>query len=132
MKYDNCYDDGLAPQIRFPPQDALAVQGHKVIPAPAGVEVWAGPLANGDTAVLLLNRADTDVESFELQWSALQAELSGVADCNTVRDLWQHQELGQFSGSFNSTALPSHASQFIRITPCDGNQQHAQDRVANE
>jgi alpha galactosidase C-like protein len=33
----------------------------------------------------------------------------------TVRDLWQHKELGSFQGSF-STDVPQHGAVYLRIT----------------
>ena len=45
-------------------QDDLGVQGHRVIgnaSDPTGQEVWAGPLANGDVAVILFNKATSAV-----------------------------------------------------------------------
>ena len=76
------------------------------------IEVWAGELANGDYAVLLLNRGlvEREIEAF---WTDV-----GLEEGSTVsaRDLWLKEDLGEFTNSFKATVAP-HASRLLRITP---------------
>jgi hypothetical protein len=38
----------------------------------------------------------------------------GLSGSASVRDLWQHRDLGRHSGSFSAT-LPAHGSELLRI-----------------
>ena len=92
-------------------QDPLGVQGHRRNSS-GGLEVWAGPLANGDVAVVLLNR-NAQQANITALWSDI-----GIAAGNkaSVRDLWSGQTLGTYIDSL-SLATPSHGSRTLRITP---------------
>ena len=93
-------------------QDDLGVQGHKLYKSAQGQEVWGGPLANGDVAVILFNRQNMTA-NITLDFSAhlgLNAQTS-VA----IRDLVTHADLGSFSSTY-SVALAMHASQTLRLT----------------
>ena len=95
-------------------QDPLGVQGSKQLSdAVSGFEVWAGPLAEGDRAVLIINRGNATTY-FSFSWT--QAGASN--GCWAVRDLWTHTPLGQFSEGFSSTILVPRQAQLLRITPC--------------
>jgi len=79
---------------------------------PSGIrEVWAGPLADGSSAVVLLNRHDTKTLPITANW--IDIGLSGSA---MVRDLWAHNNIGTFSTSYTANIAP-HSVQFLRITP---------------
>ena len=52
-------------------------------------EVWAGPLADGSVAAILLNQGTTSA-SITAQWSDVMVPPGSA----TVRDLWQHKDLG--------------------------------------
>lgn len=95
-------------------QDALGVQGHRVWSNSAGQEVWAGPLANDDVAVVLFNRAET-AANITAQWSDIGVP-SGVSA--SVRDLWLKQGLGSFSDSITLPVV-RHGSRTLRLTPAD-------------
>ena len=90
-------------------QDRLGKAGYKVR-ATADEDVWARPLANGDTAVLLVNRTDrdrlvkTDATELGLAESPLYA----------ARDLWQHKTFSS-AGTF-SGYLPPHGARMLRIS----------------
>ena len=92
-------------------QDPLGVQGHRVWNNSAGHEVWAGPLANGDVAVVLLNRAEA-AANITAQWSDIGVK-SGVN--GTVRDLWLKQALGSYTDSITLT-VNTHGSRTLRIS----------------
>lgn len=78
------------------------------------LEIWAGPLSNNSYAVLLFNRVDTGSEPMTVQWSdiGIPADHSAV-----VRDLWAHQDLGTFTGSYTSPNIDHHAVMMLKITP---------------
>ena len=92
-------------------QDALGVQGHRVWNNTAGHDVWAAPMANGDVAVVLLNRADS-AANITAQWSDIGMKAGANA---TVRDLWSKQGLGTFTDSI-TLSVGSHASRTLRLT----------------
>jgi len=74
-------------------------------------EVWAAPMANGDMAVILFNRA---AETARI--TAFFADIGLTSVNAAVRDLWAHASLGPYSNQFSAT-LDSHAVQFLRFTP---------------
>ncbi len=78
------------------------------------LEIWAGPLADGSKAVLLLNRVDSGSEPLTVQWTDIGLPLTQQA---LVRDLWQHQDLGTFTGDYTSPNINAHAVQMLKITP---------------
>jgi alpha-galactosidase len=92
-------------------QDSLGAQGILVSSGPPEIQVWAKPLADGSRAVALLNRSSVPAE---IRASFRRAGLS--ADSATVRDLWEHRDLGTFAREYVDT-VPSHAVVMIRVTP---------------
>lgn len=72
------------------------------------VEVWARPLWDGTLAVGLFNRG---VESANV--SAKWADL-GLQGAQSVRDLWQHKDLGKSNGEF-SALVPGHGALLVKI-----------------
>ncbi|GAM26956.1 hypothetical protein SAMD00019534_101310, partial [Acytostelium subglobosum LB1] len=94
-----------APEVIAINQDPLGVQGKLVRSINGGLaQVWARPLADGSRAVVLFNR-DTSSASIQLEWADIWL-MSG--DQMTVRDLWERQDLGVFTGSYLSLNIPSH------------------------
>jgi len=74
-------------------------------------EVWAGKLSKGVAAVLL-NRG-TDTGMITAEWTDIGLAAGQRA---TVRDLWQHKDLGVYSGNFTAS-VGGHSAVFVRITP---------------
>jgi len=91
-------------------QDPLGVQGHRVSAA-GDQEVWAGPLANGDAAVVLFNRGSKDANI-----TATFKQIGLAASKATVRDLWAFEDLGEFESEI-TLSMPSHGSRTLRIKP---------------
>jgi hypothetical protein len=90
-------------------QDPLCAVGVQVAP-----NVYAKPLGGftgGQFAVLLLNRLGT-AQNITVNWSDLGLTRSATA---TVRDLWAHQDLGSFTGSYTATNIPSHGSVMLKV-----------------
>jgi len=90
-------------------QDPLGVQGNKRTSI-YGAELWAGPLANGDTVIGLANMNTTD-QVVELDWL-----YAGFANGSTyaLRDLWAHQDLGVFKSY--APIIPGHSIQLLRAS----------------
>ena len=79
----------------------------------AELEVWAGPLADGSQAVLLLNRGETGSESMTVQWTEIGFSADQPA---VVRDLWARQDLGTFIGRYTSPKIDHHSVMMLKIS----------------
>jgi alpha-galactosidase len=92
-------------------QDPLGKQGNRVARA-ASTEVWRKPLANGSMAIALLNRGPQEATI------TADSKAIGVASNKslTVRDLWQHKDLGVFKEQITLSVGP-HATVLLRATP---------------
>ena len=92
-------------------QDELGREGERVAKN-GDLEVWAKQLKDGSRAVILLNRG-----SAEQEISANWVDLGYPADISaSVRDLWQHKNLGKFAGKF-SARVPSHGVVMVTVKP---------------
>jgi alpha-galactosidase len=88
-------------------QDAKGVQGRRV--AQEGpLEVWAKPLADGSVAVGLFNRGESA--------NPVTVNFKDVGARSRVhlRDLWQHKDLGPFTGSYTGD-VPRHGAILLKI-----------------
>ena len=92
-------------------QDSLGKSGIR-IRDDGDLEVWVKQLADGSRAVVLFNRSLTP-ENISVSWTELGYPSYLKA---AVRDLWQHQDLGKFTGSFTAEVTP-HDAVMIRVTP---------------
>ncbi len=99
----------LNPEAIAIDQDPLGLQGVRVSQL-GKREVWARPLAGpGLRAVALVNR-DQVARTVEVTWP-----LVGLADGPaTVRDVWQHADLGAFQGGW-SVELAPHATALLLV-----------------
>jgi hypothetical protein len=97
-----------APELIAVNQDRRGVQGYKVL-AEGDHEVYNKPLADGTTAVLLLNkgRQKTDLT---VRWDRI-----GLTGKQPVRDLWARADLGEFEGSFTAQDLGEHEHRMIKV-----------------
>ncbi len=81
-------------------QDPKGVQGHRL--AEEGpLEVWAKPLEDGSMAVGLFNRGESQ-DPMTLNFKDL-----GFLGSVTLRDLWNHKELGSFRDHY-TVEVPRH------------------------
>jgi hypothetical protein len=90
-------------------QDPLGALGTEVAP-----NVYAKPLGNftaGQYAVLLLNRSGA-AASITVNWTNLGLVSGSSA---SVRDLWAHQDLGNYPDGYTSPGIPSHGSMMLKI-----------------
>ena len=92
-------------------QDPLGRQGRRVR-KDGDREVFARQLADGSRAVILLNRGKAPLEI-----TAAWEDLGYPAHLNaSVRDLWQHKDVGRFTGKY-SVQVPSHGVVTVVVRP---------------
>jgi len=93
-------------------QDPLGMQGQIVATPGTNLQVWARPLAGTNTrAVALFNRG-TAPASITVQWTNIGLPAGNA----TVRDLWQHADLGTSNNSYTAAAVPAHGVAMLKIT----------------
>jgi alpha-galactosidase len=92
-------------------QDPLGRQGRKVRDD-GDYEVWAKALADGNRAVVLLNRSKSAAK-IAVNWTEIGYPSKTTAE---VRDLWLKKDLGSFTGSF-SASVPGHGVVMIVVRP---------------
>ena len=74
-------------------------------------QVWAGPLADGCHAVVLLNSGDAPA-TVAVSWASLGLP---PAAAMRVRDLWRREDLGNFDAGFNATIAIAHDNAMIKV-----------------
>ena len=97
-----------APELIAVNQDARGVQGYKVF-VDGKLEVYNKPLADGTTAILLLNKGREKAD-IRVRWD--QVGLSGK---QAVRDLWARKNLGSFDDGFTAKGLGQHEHRMIKV-----------------
>jgi alpha-galactosidase len=92
-------------------QDTLGREGERVAKN-GDLEVWSKQLKDGSRAVILLNRGAT-----EQQISATWEEVGYPSSLSaSVRDLWQHKDLGKMTEKFSAT-VASHGVVMVTVKP---------------
>jgi hypothetical protein len=97
-----------APEVIAVNQDKRGVQGYKVF-VDGKLEVYNKPLADGTTAVLLLNKG-RDKADITVTW-----EMIGLSGKQPVRDLWARKDLGKFEDCFTAKGLGEHGNMMLKI-----------------
>jgi alpha-galactosidase len=92
-------------------QDPLGRQGRRVWKN-GDLEVWSKQMKDGSRAVVLLNRGSAQQE-ITVNWEDLGYPSHFSAE---VRDLWQHKDLGKFTGNFSAPVV-SHGVVMIAVRP---------------
>ena len=73
--------------------------------------VWTRKLNDGTVAVVLYNEDDAVTQiGFDAATIGLEADQPF-----TVRDLWQHKDLGVFAGTFSKIAVQPHEAIALRV-----------------
>ena len=90
-------------------QDALGRQARRAI-KDRQIEIWKKPLANGDSAIGILNRG-AEATEVKLRWTDI-----ALAPKGTLRDLWAHQDLGPVTETV-TLAVASHETRVLRYSP---------------
>ena len=94
-------------------QDPLGEQGRLVRKDDKGAwQVWAGALANGCHAAVLLNTGNAPAPAVPLTWAALGKAHTARLH---VRDLWQGKDLGAFVGGFNASVPVAHDNVMVKV-----------------
>lgn len=89
-------------------QDAAGVEG--ILVGQVGeVQYYARPLSNGDSALVVLNRADSPA-AIKLPWSEMK-----VPAGTKVRDLWKHEDFKAIADQ--AFTIPPHGSLMFRMKP---------------
>lgn len=81
-------------------QDPAGIQGRR-LEQEGPLEIWVKPLADGSKAVGLFNRGDTPAE-MTVYFKDLR-----VGENASVRDLWEHKNLGTFKDTFSANVPPT-------------------------
>lgn len=97
-----------APELIAVNQDRRGVQGYKVF-TDGLLEVYNKPLADGTTAVLLLNKGREKAD-IRVRWDQI-----GLAGTQPVRDLWERKELGAFADGFTAAGLGQHEHRMLKV-----------------
>ncbi|GGO21428.1 NPCBM/NEW2 domain-containing protein [Micromonospora parathelypteridis] len=100
------------PEVLAINQDPAGVQAVRVGPA-GTTETWVKRLANGDRAVVLLNRGES---SKIITTKASSVGLSGARF--TVKNAWTNQ-VTESAGTL-SAAVPAHGAALLRVAPARG------------
>ena len=94
-------------------QDPLGRQGRRVRKDnQLKVDVWAKQLADGSRAVILFNRGTAE-QNIAVNWEEIGYPANIVA---SVRDLWQHKDLGKQAGKTAAT-VPAHGVAMLAVRP---------------
>ena len=105
---DTVRDILTAPEVIAVNQDKRGVQGYKVF-VDGRLEVYNKPLADGTTAVLLLNKGGEEAD-ITVTW-----DMIGLSGKQPVRDLWERKNLGEFKDSFTAKGLGEHGNMMLKI-----------------
>jgi len=97
-----------SPEVIAVNQDVRGIQGYKVYDD-GDREVYNKPLADGTTAVLLLNKGEKETD-IEVSWDKI-----GLSGTQLVRDLWMCRSLGEFEDSFTAHNLGKHEHKMIKV-----------------
>jgi len=78
-------------------------------------EVFAGPLANGDIVILIWNRNVEGSANITADFSYIPG--LGAGKSASIRDVWEHTDLGTVTGSITATSVPPHGVVVYRASP---------------
>lgn len=88
-------------------QDKLGKQGRRAS-QDNNVEIWTRTLENGDSAVALFNRGETEAE-ITAKWADLK-----IASPAKIRDLWAHADRPA-AGEAYTAKVPKHGAVLLRV-----------------
>ena len=106
-------------------------QGRPVVgDGKSSLKYWARLLSSGDVGVAFYNENDEEDEfQFKFEWLTSGSDpivLPSIAKFDhdtkaSVRDLWEHKDLGTFTGSFPAQGevikVPAHGTMMLRLLP---------------
>jgi alpha-galactosidase len=88
-------------------QDSKGIQGHRIWQE-GPLEIWAKPLADGNEAVGLFNRGESEL-NITLQLASISKRHSAK-----LRDLWEQKDLGTVTDSYSAT-VPKHGVLMLKV-----------------
>ena len=91
-------------------QDPLGKQGRRVRDD-GELEVWVKELSGNRVAVALLNRSDQTAD-IAFSW-----EEAGISGEYRLRNLWTHQDLGEFQEAYQGNGIISHDALVLLLEP---------------
>ena len=89
--------------------DPLGKQGRRVRHE-NDQDIFVKPMQDGSVAVAIVNRGKGE-QTMTLKWADVNLAAGKSA---AVRDLWQHKDLGTFTGTF-AAPVASHGTVMIRM-----------------
>ena len=92
-------------------QDPLGAVGRPVGSSPAVYAKPLGSFTSGQYAVLLVNLASVS-NSITVSWGDVGMTYGSAA---AARDLWAHENLGNFTNGYTSPSLPPHGSMMLLV-----------------
>lgn len=100
-------------------QDPMGVAGGMVASwgcdAPSDTcQVWARPLSTGAFAAAMFN-ANNQTHGITTEWSVIPGAGWDSTTKVNVRDVWQHKDLGTFTGSY-SAQVEAHGTVMLVLT----------------
>ena len=94
----------MSPELRKEPITVVVAEGP--------LEIWARPLADGNTALAIFNFGE---QRSYLRGISLHLEEAGATSGWHARDVWMAKDLGQISDSTAFT-IPRHGSILLRLS----------------
>ena len=101
-------------------QDPLGIP-TSLVSRQNGIDIFAGPLANGDRVVVVVNRGKK-VQDVSVDFSLFIGKNADPAKFKvSAKDLWSKNILDSLSGAIPIKALASHAVRMFRVSTVEGN-----------
>ena len=91
-------------------QDRLGKQAERIWKEGV-IEIWAKKLTDNNWAVGFLNRDDNNINNITLDFKKI-----GIKSQVSIRNLWQHENLGVFNNSFSVDVQP-HSCEVFNLSP---------------
>lgn len=95
------------PEVVAVDQDPAGTQGYRVSQE-GPLQVWVKPLADGSKAVGLFNAGESPMPV------TVRFRDVGLGGQVSVRDLWERQDVGNFSGSYTAK-VPRHGVMMVKV-----------------
>eukprot|EP01114_Cavostelium_apophysatum_P007715 TRINITY_DN1987_c0_g1_i1.p1 TRINITY_DN1987_c0_g1~~TRINITY_DN1987_c0_g1_i1.p1 ORF type:complete len:439 (+),score=38.83 TRINITY_DN1987_c0_g1_i1:162-1478(+) len=86
-------------------QDPLAIAGDIVANYSDGGQVWSKPLHDGSYAIILFNPEFWYSQTVSISWDLIWPGIDSSVEVS-VRDLWEHEDLGNFASQFSISVDP--------------------------
>ena len=77
----------------------------------SGIQIWMTPLSDGAYALLIANFIVNNLSNFNICWK----EIYLGNRTHSVRDLWEHKDLGEFPECCCSFNIAPHDSVFLKV-----------------